>query len=438
MGATRITQTASQTPQFQAKRVAAYARISEVKGNTPASLSAQVSRYNDLITSTPGWVFAGVYADAGLSGTTKNRPQFQQLLQACEDGQVDLVLTKSISRFARNTVDLLEVVRHLKELGVEVMFERENIRTFSGDGELMLSILASFAQEEARSVSENVKWGIRKRFKQGITNQMCVYGYTWTGEEFLINEEQARVVRYIYRRFLEGASYQQMLRELDEQGVRGYWGAKMNTSTLRNMLRQERYTGNSLLQKTFNAYPGDHGTKNEGQMPQYWVENTHPAIIPMETWTLAQEEMERRNEAGRKQGRGVTKGKKMPRTALSKKIRCERCGTNYRRTSIRCKGGRDYAWVCGSGQDPTVPSCPGHMRETLVKAHIAAAMGWAAFDETLFKRQVDHLEVTAKNRFTIVATNGERHDRFYKPVTKAVSIQERVRRIMAGTEGSAQ
>src|SRR5699024_2797609 len=139
-------------------RVAAYARVSVAKGRTLNSLSQQVSYYNNLITNNKDWEFAGVYSDLGVSGASANRKGFQEMLNTCEDGNIDLVLTKSISRFGRNTVDLLEIVRHLKSLGVEVHFEKENIKTFSADGELMLSILASFAQEEARSISNNVKW----------------------------------------------------------------------------------------------------------------------------------------------------------------------------------------------------------------------------------------------------------------------------------------
>ena len=192
----------------QKKRVAAYARVSMDTERLQHSLSAQVSYYNDKIQKNPEWLFAGVYADNGISGTgTAKREEFNRLLADCEAGKIDLVLTKSISRFARNTVDLLETVRHLKEIGVEVWFERENIRSFDGDGELLLSILASFAQEESRSISENCKWGIRKRFEKGIPNgHFRIYGYRWEGDELLIVPEEAAVVRRIFQNFLDGKS----------------------------------------------------------------------------------------------------------------------------------------------------------------------------------------------------------------------------------------
>ena len=169
------------------KRVAAYARISMESERMNHSLSAQISYYNDKIQKNPDWLFAGVYADDGISGTgTAKRDEFNRLIADCDAGKIDIVLTKSISRFARNTVDLLNTVRHLKEIGVEVWFERENIHSMDGDGELMLSILASFAQEESRSISENEKWAIKKKFEQGIPNgHFRVYGYRWEGDDLI-------------------------------------------------------------------------------------------------------------------------------------------------------------------------------------------------------------------------------------------------------------
>ena len=175
----RITKVEQKIPTIKTKKkVAAYARISMESERMNHSLSAQISYYNSLIQKNPEWEFAGVYADDGISGTgIAKRTEFQRMVADCEAGKIDIILTKSIQRFARNTVDLLETVRHLKDIGVEVRFEKENISSMSGDGELMLSILASFAQEESRSISENVKWGTRKRFEQGIPNgQFQIYG----------------------------------------------------------------------------------------------------------------------------------------------------------------------------------------------------------------------------------------------------------------------
>lgn len=179
------------------QKVAAYARVSMETDRLAHSLSAQVSYYNDLIQSNPEWEFAGVYADFGISGTgAAKREEFNRLIADCEAGKINIVLTKSISRFARNTVDLLSTVRHLKEIGVEVRFEKENIHSFSGDGELMLSILASFAQEEVRSLSENSKWGIRKTYQNGTdgVRNKKVLGYRYDGEKYVVKEDEAETV----------------------------------------------------------------------------------------------------------------------------------------------------------------------------------------------------------------------------------------------------
>ena len=202
------------------KRVAAYARVSVERGRTLHSYSAQVSYYNELIQKNPEWSFAGVYADLGVSGTGINkRNDFKRLLQDCEEGKIDIILTKSISRFARNTVDLLKVVRHLKDLGIEVRFEKENINSLTGDGELMLSILASFAQEETISISNNVKWGIRKKFEKGIpTGITRIFGYRWVNKKLEVVPEEAEVVKYIYDNFLKNKAYQKVADELNEMG----------------------------------------------------------------------------------------------------------------------------------------------------------------------------------------------------------------------------
>ena len=269
------------------KRVAAYARVSVERGRTLHSYSAQVSYYNELIQKNPEWEFAGVYADLGISGTgIEKRNDFKRLLQDCEDGKIDIILTKSISRFARNTVDLLNVVRHLKELGVEVRFEKENIYSLTGDGELMLSILASFAQEETISISNNVKWGIRKKFEKGIPNgSPKVYGYRCVDMKFEVVPEEAEVIKYIYDNFLQNKAYQKVAEELNQLGYKAYKGGKFSASSVREILSNIIYTGNLLLQKYYIVDPIiKKEKKNNGELTQYYVENNHEAIISMEQY----------------------------------------------------------------------------------------------------------------------------------------------------------
>lgn len=231
------------------KKVAAYARVSMDSERMHHSLSAQVSYYSSLIQKNPDWEYAGVYADYGISGTgTKKRQEFQRMLEDAEAGKIDIILTKSIQRFARNTVDLLRTVRHLKELGIEVWFEKENIHTLSGDGELMMTILASFAQEESRSISENVRWRVKKRFEKGIPNgRFRIYGYRWKGNHLVVKPGEAAVVKFIYANFLKGVSAETTEKQLEEQGVKSFNGKHFGNSSIRMILQNITYTGNMLF-----------------------------------------------------------------------------------------------------------------------------------------------------------------------------------------------
>ena len=215
------------------QRVAAYARVSMETDRLAHSLSAQVSYYNELIQGNPEWEYAGVYADLGISGAgTAARSEFLRFIAGCEAGKVDIVLTKSISRFARNTVDLLSTVRHLKEIGVEVRFEKEHIHSFSGDGELMLSILASFAQEESRSISENCKWGIRKRFQSGeigtANKHLLGYRYDEEQKKYTIIPEEAGAVRWMFQMYIDGVSLRGIAENMNQAGIRSVLGNEFN------------------------------------------------------------------------------------------------------------------------------------------------------------------------------------------------------------------
>lgn len=274
------------------KKVAAYARVSMESERMQHSLSAQISYYSELIQKNPEWEYAGVYADYGISGTgTQSRSEFRRMLEDCEKGLIDIVLTKSISRFARNTVDLLNTVRRLKDLGIEVRFEKEHINSLSGDGEVMLTLLASFAQEESRSISENCKWGIRKLYENGKTRNCKIYGYRVKNGKYVIKEDEAEVVRRIFQMFLDGDSCYIIGQKLEKEGVKSYAGKKLCGEVISGMIRQEKYTGCTLSQKLFTPDPISHKqVRNNGELPMYFAEGTHPAIISMETFRAAQEE----------------------------------------------------------------------------------------------------------------------------------------------------
>lgn len=370
------------------KRVAAYARVSVERGRTLHSYSAQVSYYNDLIQKNPEWEFAGVYADLGISGTgIEKRNDFKRLLQDCEEGKIDIILTKSISRFARNTVDLLNVVRHLKELGIEVRFEKEGISSLTGDGELMLSILASFAQEEVISTSNNIKWAIKKKFESGKPQcRYKIYGYRWDGDNLVIEPEEAKIVKLIFQMYLNKVSAERMEIELKEMGVIATNGGYFNIGTIRDMLKNITYTGNLLLQKSYTPNPlVRRKVKNNGELPKYYVENNHEAIIPMEMFIQVQEERKRRKAEGQR----ANFGKNI--TCFSCRVKCPICGKNYMRNS-RSKnsdGIKAHIWTCGTRLTGGSKACPGKtINEIALKRVSAKVLGLDEFDSNAFDEQI--------------------------------------------------
>ena len=278
------------------KRVAAYARVSTEKDAMLHSLSSQVSYYNELMQSNPEWEYAGVYADESKTGTRDSRVEFQRLIADCRAGKIDMVITKSISRFARNTVTLLQTVRDFKSWGVDIYFEEQNIHTMSADGELMLTILASYAQEESRSASENQKWRIKHNFEEGLPWNGALLGYRLKDGRFDIIPEEAELVRRIFREYLSGDGYYVIARRLNDEGIPSRFGGKWDQRVISKILANYTYTGNLLLQKTFRE---NHITKkklmNNGELPMYHVEETHEAIIDMDTFRAVQEEKARRS-----------------------------------------------------------------------------------------------------------------------------------------------
>lgn len=386
------------------KKVAAYARVSMETERLHHSLSAQVSYYSDLIQRNPEWEYAGVYADDGITGTKANsREEFQRMLEDCEAGNIDIILTKSISRFARNTVDLLETVRHLKELGVSVRFEKENIDSLSGDGEVMLTLLASFAQEEITSLSNNVKWGIRKRFEKGIPNfRNKILGYEWEDDHLVVVPEEATIVKRIFQNFLDGKSRLETERELNGEGITTKAGCKWCDSNIKVVLSNITYTGNLLLQKEYIEDPiTKKRRKNKGELPQYFVENTHEAIIDMETFQYVQDEMARRRKLG------ALANKSLNTCCFTGKIKCPYCGFSYMHHIRKRENGTENYWKCGTTKKKD-GRCPvkGGIRDDKLRMACADALGLDEFDETAFLEQVDHIEVPKRYQIEIHMKDG--------------------------------
>ena len=378
------------------KKVAAYARVSMESERLQHSLSAQVSYYSSLIQQNPAWEYAGVYADDGITGTkTNDRTEFNRMIADCEAGKIDIILTKSISRFARNTVDLLNAVRHLKDLGISVQFEKEHIDSLSEDGELMLTLLASFAQEEVRSLSDNVKWGTRKRFEKGIPNgRFQIYGYRWDGDHLVVEPEEAKIVKLIYVNFLNGLSAESTEKQLEEMGVKSYKGQHFGNTSIRQILGNITYTGNLLFQKEYTVDPiSKKSRKNQGELPQYWVENTHEAIIPMEVYQAVQEEKARRRELG------VFANWSINTSCFTSKIKCGRCGKSYQRSNRKGRKDPDAnytVWICGTRRKTGNAQCQNKdIPEPMLKEACAAVLGLDEFDETVFSEQINHIEIPA-------------------------------------------
>ena len=303
------------------KRVAAYARVSMETELLQHSLSTQVSYYSSLIQRNPEWDYAGVYADEGITGTsTKKRDEFNRLMKDCDAGKIDLVLVKSISRFARDTVDTLKSTRHLKDLGIDVYFERENIHSLSSEGELLLTLLASFAQAEAESISANEKWSVQKRFENGEPNTgILCFGYDWNPDTKMltINEEEGRWVKYIYTQYLAGASIKGLMLDLKEKGVCGKRGNPIQRSTIRRILSTETYVGDLLLQRYFS--PEIHKPKlNVGEVEQVLVTDAHEPLVSREDYAKVQERLQKRAKAAYNAG--------YEKTFFAGLVKCGKCG----------------------------------------------------------------------------------------------------------------
>lgn len=335
----------AQTADVPAKRkVAAYARVSTDRDEQLTSYEAQVDYYTSYIKSREDWEFVGIYTDEGITGTnTKHREGFKRMVKDALDGKIDLIIAKSLSRFSRNTVDSLTTIRKLKASGVECYFEKESVWTFDSKGELLTTILSSLAQEESRSISENVKWGKRKSFADG---KVCVpfshlLGYE-RGEDgnLVINPEQAETVRLIYKLFMSGLSYTAIAKNLMERGIKSPTGReKWHPQTVLSILTSEKMKGDALLQKSYIAdFLTKKQVKNRGQIPQYYVTGNHEAIIEPDTFELVQAEIERRR---------VRHGKYSGVSIFSSRIKCGECGAwfgskvwhsndAYRRTIWQC------------------------------------------------------------------------------------------------------
>ena len=338
------------------QRVAAYCRVSTDSEEQINSYTAQKAYYTQKIEESPDWELAGIFADEGITGTSmKKRKEFNRMITACKRGGIDLILTKSLSRFARNTVDCLETVRMLKARGIGVIFEKENINTLTESSEFLITLFSGFAQAESESLSSNIQLGIRMAMKEGKVNfhyrSMLGYQRGADGKPEIVPEE-AEVVRRIFRRYLEGCSEGQIQRELTQDGIATAKGVKAwSHQIVHNILTNEKYAGDALLQKTFTTdCISKKVKKNTGELPQYYIKDNHPAIIPRDIYQRVQEEMARRTSKRKilqKSGK-TEQGKYSAKYALSERLVCGECGSPYKRCTWARNGVKRIVWRCVS------------------------------------------------------------------------------------------
>lgn len=386
------------TDQKLKTRVAAYCRVSTDSDEQETSYDAQIQHYTSYIESHPDWVLAGIYADDGISGmNAKKRDEFQRMINDCHDGKIDMVITKSISRFARNTVDCLNYTRALKNKNIGVYFEKENINTLDAKGEVLMTIMASLAQQESESLSANVRLGLQFRYQQGKVqvNHNWFLGYTKDEDgHLIIDPEQAEVVKRIYREYLSGNSFLKIKRSLEADGIlNGAGRAKWNESNIKQILTNEKYIGDALLQKTYTVDILEKKREaNKGQVPKYYVENSHEGIIPKDIFLKAQEEIARRANLTK----GATQHKRVysGRYALSGIVFCAHCGDIYRRIKWNNRGCKSTVWRCVSRVDKDGPDCTARTvrEEHLHEVAIEAINGAFREKETILLLLIENLE----------------------------------------------
>lgn len=412
ISATKPKNRASENLSDRKIRVAAYARVSSEHDEQQSSYEAQVDYYTHYIKNNPSWEFVGVFADEGITGTnTKSRDGFNQMIELALNGEIDLILTKSISRFARNTVDTLQTVRKLKAVGVEVIFEKENLHTMDPKCEVMLTIMSSLAQEESRSISENVKWGVQKNMRDGKVYLPYAHflGYR-KGEDGCpeIVEEEAEIVRKIYGLFLEGSTINEIAKYLTDSNIPTPTGKeKWSVSTVNSILHNEKYKGDALLQKTYTVdFLTKEKRKNSGECEQYFVHNSHDAIIDPEVFDLVQEKLAKR--------RG-NRHKIRNTSPFCNKLICGACGGFYgHKVWHNFANTEKYdVWYCNDRYKGDKKCSTPTLREEEIEAafsKVLKKLGYenTEFDEKLWRELVDKVNVSEDKKLRFYISTGKK------------------------------
>ena len=393
------------------KRVAAYCRVSTDREEQEHSFETQKTMYTEMIMMKPTWQMAGIYADEGITGTVaKKRPGFMKMIEDCRKGKIDMIVTKSVSRFSRNNLDCLMYVRELKQLGIPIIFEKEGINTIQVSSELLLTLFGALSQAESESISMNVKLGIRQSLKNGNVrfSYKTFLGYRKGADgQPEIVPEQADIVRRIYNDFLAGATYLEIAKRLTEENVPTMGGGnRWFSERIKSILKNEKYKGDALLQKTYITDPiSKRVKKNNGELPMYYVENSHPAIIERRIFDRVQEEIARR--AGKKKvkqtGTKTELGRYSGKYALTELLYCGECGTPYRRCTWSRDGKKKIVWRCVSRLDYGKKYCKNSpsVEESRLHNAIAAAITKKANSEEInIGGIMNHIESFGSQRDT--------------------------------------
>ena len=408
-------------PKLQKKtRVAAYARVSTGKDAMLHSLAAQVSYYNKMISEHEGWEFAGVYADKALTGTKDSREEFQRLISDCKAGKIDMVVVKSISRFARNTYMMLKTVRELKALGVDVFFEEQNLHTLTAEGEMVLTFLASFAQEEARSVSENLKWKIKKDYEKGILwGGKDMYGYKIVNRKLVLIPEQAELVKRVFKMYLDGFGVQMIANILNNEGERALKGGRWNKSTILNMITNYNYTGALVLQKTYREdYLSKKTKRNKGEKDMYVIDDDHAPIISLEDFQMAQELRKQRSELSNNTGH------KNVRNRYTSLIKCSICNAKYKRKN-RNKG---KIWECSTYNTQGKKECASKaIPEEILNEVTSQVLGVDELTDGLVQNSIDYIEAFNGNKLVYHLKDGKTQEVYWKDRSRSESWTSEMR-----------
>lgn len=415
--------------EYVKEPVAAYARVSTEKEEQEDSFERQVEHYTKMIQTNPKWSFVEVYADPGVTGTKADkRPNFMRMIDDCRAGKIKKVLVKSVSRFARNTVDALTYIRELKDLGVSVYFESENIDTMTPGGDVLLTILAAMAEQESRTISANIKWAYQKKFEKGevTINTGLMLGYEKAGKtedgrtQYRIIEEEAAIVRRIYREYIGGKTITQISQGLREDGLMSKRGCSTWCSnTITNILKNEKYAGNAVLGKTYKPdVLSKKRFKNDGsKSPMYYAENTHPAIIDEETFELAKEEMERRQNDKQK---AIGRSRYSSKYPFSGILVCGNCGSRLRRHLRKVGSGKRVpAWGCANRITNGREVCDSrHVSEDVLKETYRAAINDAVGN-------MDAIIETVKDSCQMVLVS-DNHESLAEVERQIIKLQEEV------------